>query len=350
MFKRPKQPRDDESKSQHSVAGRTRFLILACSLALSILAIEATLRWWGRVPIPPDRVVSARPELYQANPAYGYCLWPSLTTTYMYPRQNPRVLTVRSNRHGFRGGRELDESDVRPRVAILGDSQVFGEGVEESERFTEQLEARKPEWRVDNLGMTGFGPDLMLRAFEQVGRPLLPQVVVLVMYTDDFRRVRPEYAGPGFEIPRFALSSGRLVSIEYPRRTFWTQWSTVAAIRAAAWRASGREWDLNEAILDRFREHARVAPFQFVLVFLPGRSDTPNDVKRRTWLRSYAERTGTLFLDLTDAILHSEGQTAFIQDNQHLNPRGHVVVANQLEGLLSKTVLGVDGSRVAGRS
>ena len=79
--------------------------------------------------------------------------------------------------------------------------------------------------------MTGFGPDLMLRALEDVELPLRPAVVVLVMYTDDFRRVRPDYAGLGFEIPRFVVRSGHLVSIDYPRHAAWTRWSTVTAVR-----------------------------------------------------------------------------------------------------------------------
>jgi GDSL-like lipase/acylhydrolase family protein len=288
------------------------------------------------VPIPPARVESARSDLYQAWPPYGYRLWPSRTTTYQYPRENPRSLIVRSNRHGFREGRELDAVDARPAAVVLGDSMVFGEGVEEDERFTNQLEALKPEWRVDNLGMTGFGPDLMLRALEQVGLALKPNAVIVTMYTDDFRRVRPQYAGAGFETPRFALESGRLADVPYPRSSAWTRLALVGAARELEWRASGREWDLNAGILDRFRAHALRERWKLFLVFLPGTADTPNDVERRAWLRSYAERTAVPFLDLTDPILRaSSSEPLFIHNNWHLNPRGHLVVARELHRFLS---------------
>jgi lysophospholipase L1-like esterase len=310
-----------------------RILLLAGSLLLSIVAVEAVLRAAGRLP-PPDRIVTARPELYQAYKPYGYRLWPSRTMTYLYPQNNPRRLTVHSNRHGFRGRRELDEPDARRRVVVLGDSMVFGEGVEESERFTDQLEAAEPAWRVDNLGMTGFGPDLMLRALEEVGLGLKPDVVVLTIYTDDLRRVRPAYAGAGFEIPRFTLRSGQLVSIDYPPTHVWNRFSTTVAIQELAWRLSGAEWDLNAAILDQFRDHAAHAPFKLVLVFLPGTSDTANDIKRRTWLRAYAERTGCPFLDLTDPILGGDRESRFIANNWHLNSRGHAVVAREVRRVL----------------
>jgi hypothetical protein len=328
-----------ERTSVVAAARRAPRVFLACgSFALALVAVEAILAFSGRVAVPPDRIVSARSELYQAHEPYGYRLWPSRTTTYLYPRQNPRQLTVTSNRHGFRDRRELDQPDARPRVIVLGDSMVFGEGVEEPERFTEQLEAEEPRWRVDNLGMTGFGPDLMLRALEQVGLGLKPQVVILAIYTDDFRRVRPEYAGAGFEIPRFELQSGRLVSTEYPQRRFWKRSRIVAAIRELIWRASGAEWRLNEAILDRFREHAAQAPFKLVLMFLPGTVDTPKDVERRTWLRTYAERTGTVFRDFTDPILGQRSESMFIPNNWHLNPHGHLVVAREIRQLLADHV------------
>jgi hypothetical protein len=310
---------------------------------LSALAAEIVLRWTGRIPIPPARVVSHVPELYQEHKPIGYRLWPSRTTTYLYPRQNPRRLTVRSNRQGFRGGRELDEPDARPRIVVLGDSMVFGDGVEEEERFTEQLEAVEPAWRVDNLGMSGYGADLMLRALEEVGLALRPRVVVVVMYTDDFRRVRPEYAGAGFEIPRYTMDSGRLVSVPYPRPRPWNRWSTVAAIRAVSWRLSGAEWTVNAAILDRFREHAARAPFSLLLVFMPGTSDTPNDDRRRTWLRSYAARTGCTFLDLTDPILGKPSDSPFIANNPHLNAAGHRIVAGELRRVLATNVFKSSG-------
>jgi hypothetical protein len=317
---------------------RRRSLAVIVSLACSVLCAEAVLRFTGRLPIPPERIEPIRPELYQAYEPYGYRVWPSRTLTYSYPKNNPRRLTVHSNRHGFRGARELDSEDTRPRLVVLGDSMVFGEGVEESERFTEQLEASEPAWRVDNLGMTGFGPDLMVRAFEHVGMALHPRRVILTIYTDDFRRVRPRYAGAGFRTPRYTLEGGRLVSIEYPRLRLWTRWSTTAAIREATWRLSGAEWKLNAAILDRFRDLAANGRFELVLLFLPGTSDTANDVERRTWLRDYAQRTNTAFLDLTDAILREDYDRVFIKDNFHLTAEGHRVVARALQSFLTSKV------------
>lgn len=93
--------------------------------------------------------------LYQPYDPHGYRLWPSREKTYKYPRENPRLLSVVSNKNGFRSSREFDEPDDRKRILVVGDSFVFGEGVQENERFSNVLEIIRPDWRVDNLGMTG---------------------------------------------------------------------------------------------------------------------------------------------------------------------------------------------------
>jgi hypothetical protein len=276
--------------------------------------------------------VLRHPELQFYQP-YGYRLFPSTRTTILYPPDRPRTITLVSNRDGFRAGRELDEPDPRPRILFLGDGFVSGDGVEESERFTNILETLEPSRRMDNLGMTSYGPDLMLRAMELVGLKLKPALVVLCIYTDDFRRVRPEFDGAGFPIPRYNLESGRLVSIPYPKPGFLERLSIFAAVQKSVWSYTNRQWDLNRAILDRFEALREQQHFQMAIVFLPGVADTKPDKERRSWLLQYAGSHATPFLDLSDPI-HRAGSQAFIPDNPHYAPLGHQVVAGEVDRFL----------------
>jgi hypothetical protein len=240
-----------------------------------------------------------------------------------------------ANRDGFRASRELEEPDPRLRALFLGDSFVFGDGVEESERFTNVLETLRPSWRVDNLGIVGYGPDLMLRSLETVGLKLKPSLVVFCIYTDDFRRVRPEFAGTGFEIPRYEIRSGHLVSVPYPVPNFWNQLRLSVALRKILWDRLNWQWDLNEAILNRFGELASQQPFRKAIVFIPATADTRDDQRRRFWLRDYANAHATPFLDLSDAI-HRIGDQAFITGDPHFNPAGHRVAAAELARFLTE--------------
>jgi GDSL-like Lipase/Acylhydrolase family len=223
------------------------------------------------------------------------------------------------------------------RVLVVGDSMVFGEGVEERERFTDVLEAIQPTWRVDNFGMTGYGPDLMLMALEKVGLLLNPDVVVFSMYTDDFRRVHPYYAGMGFRIPRFNLENGRLVSVPYPQLDGWERMHIIQAMYHLYFK-SRTEWKLNRAILDRFLELAELHSFTPVIIFLPGTGDTGTDKRRRLWLREFADGNGTPFLDLSDAIHKAGVREVFISNNWHLNPYGHRIIALELGRFLAERI------------
>lgn len=312
----------------------------ATSLVVALTAAEVGLRVADQFEPPknPPECGYWDPricEMYAPIPGYGYALRPSTTTGYDYPMTNPRRITVVSNRHGFRQSRELDETDPvgERRLVVLGDSFVFGEGVEENERFTDVMEAMLPGWRVDNLGMTGWGPDLMLRALEQVGVAVHPDAVLLCLYTHDFRRVHPLYAGVGFEIPRFELRGEELATVPYPPprlsqklRVFW-------AMSPSRLSYESPMWDVHAAILDRFRGLAARHDFALRVAFLPGRTDGDADRQRRDWLARYCAGHGVAFVDLTEPILSRPRDEVFIAGgNPHWSPAGHRFVAERLRG------------------
>lgn len=323
--------------------------VVLVSLLVALAGAEVFLRVTDRFrpPSNPPRCGYWDPaicSMYAPNAEYGYALRPSTTTEYLYPEDHPRRLTVVSNRRGFRDARELDEIEPgergdRPRVLVLGDSFVFGEGVQAEERFTSVLEDITG-FRVDSAGMTGWGPDLMLRALEAVEAEADPDIVLVCLYTHDFRRVHPLYAGIGFEIPRYVLRDGRLVTVPYPPPSIWQKLRLLWAVSPARRSWDSGMWDLHRAILDRFRELATERGFQLGFVFLPGRADTAADIERREWLAGYAEESDTWFLDLTGPVLDRPRDELFIAGgNPHWNPAGHALVAANLgsfvKGLLT---------------
>ena len=315
-----------------------RVATLFVSLAFSLACAEIALQLFDRYPPPDDPLRPTRPDLYQVDDLFGYRLWRSTVNCYRYPPDAAEVIPLVSNSSGFRGGRELDEQDPRPRIAVLGDSMVFGSGVREEHRLTEVMENLEPGWRVDNLGMTGWGVDLMLRALEHVGLDLEPDVVVLSVYTDDFRRLLPYYAGTGFPIPKFRLDDGALADEPYPHPARWERLRIVQAVHRARWRRHRNRFDLNGALFDRFAALAREHDFAPVVVFIPGKSDTPEDRQRRGFLSSWAARTRVPFLDLTDSIHGAGRDNVFIKDNWHWNPEGHRIAGTQLREFIARHV------------
>ena len=320
-----------------------RFLLLAISVLIGLAAVEVALRLGNLFRPPNDPPRPRRADLYQADERVGYRLWTSTKMCYRYPVSNGRVLSVNSNSDGFRSEREFDEPDSRTRIVVTGDSFVFGDGVEIRERLTEVLEGMEPGWRVDNLGMTGWGIDLMIRAVETIGPKARPDVVVLGIYTDDFTRQRPFYSGMGFPTPRFRLERGSLVSAPYPRLAWWKSLRVVQAAYQSYWRLVPDPHELNNALFDRFLAEAQRQEFMPVLMFIPGKYDGRVDSKRRRFLDQFAKEQGVAYLDLTEPIHGAGVDNTYIRGNWHWNPAGHRIAALELHRLLKAR--GLDRAR-----
>ena len=313
-----------------------RLALLAAGIVVGLVIAEVGLEQlhplW-HVPYPPR---CSRPRLYEEFDPYGYRLRPHIRLQDEYPPGHPT--TVTSNADGFRGSRDLHATDARRRIVVLGDSMVFGSGVDEDERFTERLEAAEPARRVDNLGMVGYGPDLMLRALEQVGVALEPAIVVMTIFSHDVYRVVPEASGVGFAVPRFVLVEGRLSTVPYPSRAAWQRLALVEAARYAWSRYTSATFALNAAILDRYRALAAEHGFVPAIVFAPPRSERFDDGRRARWLVAYAAAHGTPFLDLTEPLRAAGLDRTYIPADAHWNATGHQVVADALRPFLAGLV------------
>lgn len=318
--------------------------LLGASLVICLLGVEIALQLLDVYPPPPYPPEPRWTEVYTSHPEYGYALHPTHTVSFDYPPEAPRSLTIRSNSQGFRQVRELGKEDVRPHVLVTGDSFTFGQGVEESERFTDRIETLRPELRVDNVGMTGWGLDMMLLALETVVPRTQPDIVVIAIFYDDFRRVRARYSGLGFSIPRFSVERGELVLEPYPRPTLLERLHLYQAYNRAL-RGPYRpmagptrtEWTINDLIVDRFGELGETFGFETVLLYLPSRRTGRVNENRREWVRESAERRDFTFLDLTEPI-HRDTAAYFIPHDGHYTPAGHAVVAAALAPVLDSLV------------
>lgn len=249
--------------------------LLGASLALSFTVVEVWLRRQGRFPPPPHPIVAEEDfDMWEEHVPYGYRLKPNTKTIATFlpgvtqDKDQARDLTFQSNEAGFRD-RSLAELDDRMRLIVLGDSFVMGIGVEAHERFTDKMANLQPDWQVINMGVSGFGADLMLMAIESVGRELEPELVVLSLYTDDFNRVRPYFQSGGYPLLRYRLVDGGLVLGPHPTRRVWDSLRTTQMFRHWRWEWNGGDLRMNGAILERFVALSKEDGFDLVVLFLP---------------------------------------------------------------------------------
>lgn len=261
------------------------------------------------------------------------------------------MITLISNSDGFASSRNLGEPDPRPRVLVIGDSFTMGLGVNEGSRFTEVIENIEPRWRVDNMGMPGWGLDLMVRALGALGKKAQPSVVVFAVYTESLARLTPEWLGQG-PVPfrKFKLVDGQLADTPPYRPSFTRQFHLTQLLRTVQQQLGGsrarNSYPLNEALLNRFYDLTRELNATPVLVFLPGTHVTLQARERRAFLSTWAQSKGVIYGDLTDPIQRAGVDKTYIENNTHWNEFGHEVAGRTLHELLAARVLKGKGADI----
>ena len=185
-------------------------LLVAVSLAAGLAAVEAGLRAFFPQPLRESyRAADTGGPLTRRDSELGWTLkpdvaWPDVPGTW------ENGLTT--NPAGFRDAAHAEaKAPGAYRVAVLGDSFVFGSGVAQDAILTRRLAARLgPGFEIVNLGVPGYGTDQELLTLRRWGRKLSPDLVLLGFFWNDVMENTSERIY-GLPKPRFTLEGGRLV-------------------------------------------------------------------------------------------------------------------------------------------
>jgi hypothetical protein len=151
------------------------------SVLVSFLLIEVAL---GVLGYGRQRLVPQPAGFWRHDPRLG---WHHTAGSEGVFDRSPVFRTrVRINDKGLRG-RDYPYERVagRRRILVLGDSFVFGYGVEQEEIFTTVLEGLLPATEVINAGVSGYGTDQELLWFRAEGARYRPDLVILLMCGND---------------------------------------------------------------------------------------------------------------------------------------------------------------------
>lgn len=154
--------------------------MLALSLTLSLLAAELVVR----MVRPQPRLVITPGGFYTADPPGRYRLSPGYRGR-IYNRAEYSN-TIRINQQGLRGG-ELEATDRGSlRILTIGDSFVFGVGVEDTETFTALLAERSSDSGIEteglNAGIPAFGIPDAVSWMSRHGVALEPDLVIMAIF------------------------------------------------------------------------------------------------------------------------------------------------------------------------
>ncbi len=273
--------------------------------ALSVAATLAAFDLWARASAHPLGL-----------PHVGNMGMFSRTLHHRYPANETlrlgsvdgQVMVLRTNEDGLRTGYDratfLEHS---PRIAILGDSYVFGMGVPQGREFPTLLEAllrREPglsDAAVLNAGVVSYSPFLERWQFEDVVRAYRPDLVLLVIDVtdvgDDLKYENESLAAGGR--PAFDLPLGEAERFR-DRGPLWNLAAPLRSVLVLPFEVLGRA-------LGRSRAGAGYRYYHFDLV-LDGARETNQYFLYRHPLevtRPYFERTLRNVVALAGAVAES---------------------------------------------
>lgn len=148
------------------------------------------------------------------DPDLGWLLNPNFTPPRAAPA--PRwSRDYRVNQEGFRNDEDFTVAAARagpPRIMVLGDSFVFGTGLERDGTLARILERRLGgRYRVYNAGVSGWGIDQMVLAYKKFAPVLRPHIVLLVFIDADFDRALHAFRADAGAKPMLMYRDGEFV-------------------------------------------------------------------------------------------------------------------------------------------
>lgn len=343
----PTQTRSGVQRRLWVLAGSTLFALAVLEIAFRCLGVrgyhEPRTRDWSHALLPPTEKLPcvvlqfkphARFELrYESNPD-GYF---DATNGIVYE----------TNDHGFRGPEfdDLKAAGTR-RIAVLGDSFTFGEGVKEPDTFCAQMrDLFGPGVEVLNLGASAWGTKDEICYLEARGIQFQPDLVVVAYVLND-----ADYAG-GLDLwvefrsqyEKRWLKHSYLASWVYAmiaRGTLGRQY--LEQVVASSMNAT-KAWDESFAMLSRGQEIAAQHGAKFMVCIFPFMYDLTESHPMKpvhARIRAYCESHGIATLDLLDAFMGQKDTTLWAHPtDQHPNARGHRIAARALTAYIREHAL-----------
>jgi lysophospholipase L1-like esterase len=165
-------------------------LLASVSVGLAVCVFEAGLRLAGYRAL--YEMYSKPSQFWQYDPLLGWAHEPGARGRFVGPRPWPVEfdIPVEINGSGLRGPELGPPAEGELRVLFLGDSMVAGFEVEQHETFVARLaddlgkRLGRPVVTI-NAGVRGYGTDQYLLYYQERGRALEPDVVVVFHSAND---------------------------------------------------------------------------------------------------------------------------------------------------------------------
>ena len=182
-------------------------------LGISLSVIEVAYRWILESQGFTRTATSDQYQFYRYDSELGWANAPGLAGIFERPEFS---YPIQINQHGMR---QREIATQKPagttRIAVLGDSFVWGIGVPDEDRLTELVEKELPSTEVLNFGVSGYAP-VQYHLMAPRVMPFDPDFIVLVFCLGNDFVDNVTFMGHGRYKPYAELEDGVLSIRGYP--------------------------------------------------------------------------------------------------------------------------------------
>lgn len=364
-----------------------RFALLVVSTLLSLLAVEAAVRW-----IAPQQLIQLRPDIWQPHDGLGWERAPNLDVEINTGERTARLLT---DSRGHRVGSHAPKREPAYRILALGDSFIEALQVDYEDTVTARISDLLEDdldvpVEVVNTGVAGWDPNhYLLRLLAEFEQTSYNAAVVFLYAANDLIEEEKNYFPPRpsrrssrLRIPRSLAKAELSRALLLPlNNALETRSHAFVLAKNRAWVARMRlglsprylssafarserdsyRWSLTARRCARIARDARAHGVPTVFVILPtvyqidpmvgaayrrgaGSADDEIDYGQVTEILVPALRELELeVVDLTPVFRHAfaDGKRELYGSvDPHLSPAGHALTAETVAPLLRDLLVG----------
>jgi len=227
------------------------------------------------------------------------------------------TINIKNNSLGFRDEEHSIEK-TKSRVAVLGDSFVWGYDVEANERFTNLIK----NYEVLNWGVSGYSTDQEYLLYKELAPIYKPDITVVVYHTDDKRSNSIKTIFGGYSKPTLDKDLNITKPVLGPKITYGNNWfvqhtyigKLLLRVFIGFLKDDKNPYNPTIDIIRGFAKLAGSYNSKFILI-LTGESPELNDI--------------CMELKCIDARMPKDKY--FLSYGQHWTKEGHEIIAKKLE-------------------
>jgi len=372
-----------------------RLALVSASSAAAIVLAEVALRFTAHRLVGEGEWLEVGTVFRHDDPPMGFSLEPN--STRLSVKGGAYVIRDRINAQGMRDvEHRLEKPEGVKRVLVLGDSFMYGDGVEQEESMPRRLAAMTPQVAVINAGVRAWNLDQEYLYYKARGRRYGADLVILAFFINDLIR-DPSYVardGSGGlpeayertpealklqrdEAPRgwkgavsswlrsrsllYKLVRSRLRSLgsadrptpaaESPRRR--PEIPYLPIFHAGTPGSAEPHWERAWRVMDALRELVAEDGAKLVVLIVPA----PWQSSERDWegwvdwlqadpltlsrtrpqemILDWCGRSGVMCLDLLPGLARRGGSRLYYAHDFHWTPEGHEAAAEETRGFLA---------------